>query len=57
MAKTGIKHADVGGDLSKTEWESEETHELAKGATLPETPTESQLFFKTDDNHLYLAVE
>jgi len=54
---SGIKHADVGGELSKTEWESEETHELAKGATLPETPTESQLFFKTDDNHLYLAVE
>jgi hypothetical protein len=57
MAKTGIKHSDVGGELSKTEWEGEETHELEKGDTLPESPSASQLFFKTDDNHLYLAVE
>ena len=28
MAKSGLKHIDVGPELTKTEWESEDSHEL-----------------------------
>jgi len=30
MAKSGLKHIDVGNELTKTEWESEESHELVR---------------------------
>ena len=53
----GIKHVDIGDELTKVEYHSEDVHELANGVTLPETPTEADLFYKTDDNHLYIAVE
>ena len=52
----GIKHVDIGDELTKTEYHGEEAHELANGDTLPESPSEQDLFFKTDDGHLYIAV-
>ena len=53
----GIKHVDIGDELTKVEYHDEEVHEIAKGDTLPESPSETDLFYKTDDNHLYIAVE
>lgn len=52
----GIKHVDVGNDLTKSEYHGEEAHELVNGDTLPENPTQGDVFFKTDDKHLYIAV-
>jgi hypothetical protein len=53
----GIKHIDVGDELTKIEYHGEEAHEIASGEALPEDPTETDLFYKTGDNHLYIAVE
>ena len=52
----GIKHVDVGDQLSKTEYHDVEGHEIASGAELPESPTEHDMFFNTDDQHLYICV-
>lgn len=52
----GIKHIDVGDDLTKLEYHDDEAHEIANGNTLPESPDEGDLFFKTDDKHLYIAI-
>jgi len=54
MAWKGIKHKAVGEELDKTEWESEETHELANGVSLPPTGNDGDLFFKTDEHRLYI---
>ena len=53
----GITHVDIGDELTKTEYHDEEAHEIANGDTLPVSPSEGDLFYKTDDNHLYIAVE
>lgn len=53
----GITHVDVGDQLTKTEYHDEEAHEIANGDTLPESPSESDIYFKTGDHHLYVAVE
>ena len=52
MAKSGLTHIDVGPELSRTEWESEETHELVHGTAFPGSPVERQLFYR-DDQHLW----
>lgn len=50
MAKSGFKHIDVGPELTKTEWENEESHELIHGTSFPASPAERQLFYR-DDEH------
>ena len=57
MAWKGIKHKSVGNELDKTEWESEEGHELANGNKLPETGEKGDLFFKNNESRLYIWVE
>jgi hypothetical protein len=54
MAKSGLKHIDVGPELSKTEWESEETHELIHGTSFPSSPVERQLFYRDDEHKWYI---
>ena len=54
MAKSGIQHADVGDDLSKTEWLSEESHQLVHGTSFPTTPVERQLFYRDDEHKWYV---
>lgn len=56
MAWKGIKHKTVGTELSKTEWEDEEGHELDSGTDLPETANASDLFYKTDEKRLYIYI-
>jgi hypothetical protein len=54
MAKSGLKHIDVGNELTKTEWESEESHELVHGSSFPGTPVERQLFYRDDEHKWYI---
>ncbi|MFO7903861.1 MAG: hypothetical protein R6U98_14450, partial [Pirellulaceae bacterium] len=54
MAKSGLKHIDVGNELTKTEWESEESHELVHGTSFPTSPVERQLFYRDDEHKWYI---
>ena len=54
MAKSGLKHADVGDELSKAEWLSEESHELVHGTSFPSSPVERQLFYRDDQHKWYV---
>ena len=59
MAKSGLKHIDVGPELTKTEWENEESHELIHGTSFPASPAECQLFYRDDEHkwHIYNGSE
>ena len=54
MANSGLKHADVGDELSKAEWLSDESHELVHGTSFPGSPTERQLFYRDDEHKWYI---
>lgn len=56
MALSGIKHIDVGTELTKTEWESEASHAIVAGTAFPTdpAPVEQQLFYRTDLHVLYI---
>ena len=54
MAKSGLKHIDVGSELSKSEWESEESHELVHGNSFPGSPVERQLYYRDDEHKWYV---
>ena len=54
MANSGLKHADVGDELSKAEWLSEEGHELVHGTSFPGSPVERQLFYRDDEHKWYI---
>ena len=54
MAKSGLTHIDVGPELSRTEWESEETHALINGSAFPASPVERQLFYRNDLHEWYI---
>ena len=54
MAKSGLKHIDVGAELARTEWESEESHELIHGISFPALPVERQLFYRDDEHKWYI---
>jgi len=53
----GIKHVSIGDELTKAEYHDEEAHEIASGDTLPESPSEKDIFYNTADKHLYIAIE
>ena len=59
MAKSGLKHIDVGPELTKSEWENEESHELIHGTSFPASPAECQLFYRDDEHkwHIYNGSE
>jgi len=54
MANSGIKHIDVGAELTKSEWESPESHELVHGTEFPASPAERQLFYRDDLHEWYI---
>jgi len=54
MSKSGLRHIDVGPELARTEWESEESHELIHGTSFPSSPTERQLFYRDDEHKWYI---
>ena len=53
MAK-GIKHASVGTILSQAEWEADASHALDSGTGFPGSPTEGDLFYRTDEHLWYI---
>ena len=54
MPKSGLKHTDVGAELTRTEWESEESHEVVHGTGFPSSPVERQLFYRDDEHRWYI---
>jgi hypothetical protein len=54
LAKSGLKHIDVGAELTKTEWESEDSHEVVHGTSFPASPVERQLFYRDDEHKWYI---
>jgi hypothetical protein len=54
VANSGLKHADVGDELSKAEWLNEESHELVHGTSFPGSPVERQLFYRDDEHKWYI---
>jgi hypothetical protein len=54
LAKSGLKHIDVGSELTKTEWESEDSHEVVHGISFPSSPIERQLFYRDDEHKWYI---
>jgi len=54
MANSGIKHIDVGTELTKVEWEDEASHELVGGTSFPASPVEKQLYYRTDEHKWYI---
>lgn len=50
----GIKHIDVGTQLTKAEWEAASTHEMTSGTAFPDIPTEKDLFYRTDQHKWYI---
>jgi len=54
MANSGIKHIDVGTELTKVEFEDEASHELVNGTSFPGSPVEKQLFYRTDEHKWYI---
>jgi len=48
----GLRHIDVGPELTRSEWEGADTHELAHGNSFPVGPVERQLFYR-DDLHAW----
>ena len=54
MAKSGLTHIDVGPELTRTEWESEESHAIINGTAFPGSPAERQLFYRNDLHEWYI---
>lgn len=50
----GIKHKDVGEDLSRTEFEADDSHELESGTSFPGSPVEKDRFYRTDLHQWYI---
>lgn len=50
----GIKHKDIGEDLSRTEFEADDSHELEGGTSFPGSPVEKDRFYRTDLHKWYI---
>jgi len=50
----GIKHTSVGSQLTQAEFEDEASHYLASGTSFPASPSEGDLFYRTDEHKWYL---
>ena len=44
----GISHKDIGPELTRTEWEAEDAHDISEGTSFPESPAEKDTFYRTD---------
>jgi len=50
----GIKHTSVGSQLTQAEFEDEASHYLASGTSFPISPSEGDLFYRTDEHKWYI---
>lgn len=49
----GIKHVSVGTQLTQAEYEADTSHDIPSGDTFPTSPSEKDLFFRTDAKLLF----
>lgn len=49
----GIKHKDVGSTLSYEEFHAADAHDFEQGTSFPESPSEGDLYYRTDDKLWY----
>lgn len=54
MTTKGIRHLDIGTELTRVEWEAEDSHFIASGTGYPSTPAEMDLFYRTDEHKWYI---
>jgi len=50
----GIKHKDIGPELTRAEFEVDDSHELEEGTSFPGSPTEKDRFYRTDLHKWYI---
>lgn len=50
----GYKHKTVGNTLSKSEWESTDSHKIRQGTSFPSSPSDGDEFYRTDEHVLYV---
>jgi len=50
----GIKHTPVGSQLDQSEWEADTSHFLDSGTSFPASPSEGDLFYRTDQHKWYI---
>ena len=51
---SGIDHKDVGQEITKNEWLSADLHEVSEGSSFPGSPTEKDLFYRTDLHKIHI---
>lgn len=50
----GIKHKDIGQELTEVEWEADDSHELESGTSFPGSPTEKDRYYRSDEHKWYI---
>jgi len=50
----GLAHVDIGSELTRDEYEADTGHTFSVGTAFPGTPTEMDMFYRTDEHKLYL---
>ena len=51
---TGISHADPGSELTQAEYTGSNEHNLAQGTSFPGSPSERDLFYRSDEHKWYI---
>lgn len=51
---SGIKHASVGQIITEAEWEADNIHIIESGTSFPGSPTEKDLYYRTDEHKWYI---
>jgi len=50
----GLAHVSVGTELTQSEYESEEGHEISHGTSFPSSPSERDVYYRDDKHTLYV---
>lgn len=50
----GFKHKDIGDWLTKEKWIAADGHELSSGDYFPVSPSEGDIFYKSNDHKCYI---
>jgi len=50
----GIYHKDVGTELTYSEYHASDAHSLEKGTSFPSSPSEGDLYYRTDQHKWYI---
>ncbi|MHC1596787.1 MAG: pectate lyase family protein [Methermicoccaceae archaeon] len=50
----GLAHVSVGTELTQSEYESDEGHEISHGTSFPSSPSERDVYYRDDKHTLYV---